>query len=93
MVCVCMGEQNCIDTRKLGHLHAGSCHPWQEIAELVIEVWIGQNTNISEMKEQRRVTNVSNAQPILGCRFSVEHHCAKVIHRAESQRVLPALVR
>ena len=88
-----MREQNRIDTRKLGHLYAGSCHPWQEIAELVVEVRIGQNTNISEVKEQCRVTNVSNAQPILGCRFSVEHHCAKVIHRAESQQVLPALVR
>ena len=62
-----MRQQNRINTRKLGHLHSGGGHPRQEIAELVIEVWISQNADIPKVKQERRVTDVGDSQPILRC--------------------------
>ena len=81
MVGVCMRQQNRIDTRKLGYFYPGGSHPRQEIAELVIEVWIGENTDIREVEQKRRVTDVGDSQPILRCQFA--HHGEKVIRPVE----------
>jgi hypothetical protein len=50
MIRVAMREQDSVNPRKLGHLHTRRCYPRQEEAELIIEVWIGQYADATEIQ-------------------------------------------
>lgn len=51
MIRMRMRQQNCINTRKLGYAHPGWRNTREEIAELIVEIWIGEHACASERQQ------------------------------------------
>jgi hypothetical protein len=45
-----MSEQYRVDTRKLGQFNPWRCHAREKVPELIVEIWICENTNVAELQ-------------------------------------------